>query len=112
MLSKDKRLNLKKDFKWIASGKKIESKLLILFLKHGDNKYPKIGIAVSSKHFKKAFERNRARRIVSAAIEALYLKLPVKINIVALPKTGALKVKSQDVLSDLEKILRDEKIIN
>lgn len=116
MLSKDKRLNLKKDFKWVAAGKKLETKYLKLFVRLGDNHPPdggpKVGIAISSKSFKKATERNRARRITSAVFEVLYPRLPQTLNIVALPKSGINEVKSKDVLLDLEAILQNEKIIN
>ncbi len=116
MLSKPKRLNLKKDFKWVASGKKIESKFAKLFIRVGDNHPPaggpRIGIAVSSSLFKKATERNKARRVISAALEPLYSKLPQSINIVALPKTSVLDVKSGDVLLNLEETLKNEKIIS
>lgn len=111
MLPKSKRLNLKKDFKWVASGKKLETKYLKVFVEYGDNVMPQVGIAVSSKSFKKATERNRAKRIVSAASEMLYPRLPENINIVALPKAGILDVKSSDVLLDLEEGLRKAEII-
>ncbi|MBI2196158.1 ribonuclease P protein component [Candidatus Daviesbacteria bacterium] len=106
MLPKPSRLNLKKDFKWVAAGKKLETKYLKLFIKVGDNQEPRLGIAGSGKTFPKAVERNRARRLVSAALEALYLNLPKSINIVALPKAGVIKVKSGDLLLDLEEGLK------
>lgn len=112
MLPKPQRLNLKKDFKWVAAGKKLETKYLKLFFKSGDNHLPRLGIALSSKVFKKATDRNRARRLVSVAFESLYQYLPKDINIVALPKVGVSNVKSSDVLLDLEKVLKYEKIIN
>ena len=112
MLQKSKRLNLKKDFKWVASGKKIESKFLTLFTKMGDNTSPRVGIAISSKFFKKAHERNRARRLVAEAFHTTYYLLPSTINIAALPKRDILEVKSQDVLLDLKEKLKDEKIID
>lgn len=112
MLPKQKRLNLKHDFKWVASGKKIETKFAKLFIRIGDNEFPKVGIAVSGKSFKTATKRNRAKRLISVAFESLYSSLPSAINIVALPKTGILKVKSSDVFLDLETVLRNEKIIH
>lgn len=111
MLSRDKRLNLKKDFKWVAAGKKIETKFAKLFIKQGDNSTARIGIAVSSKNFKKATERNRARRLVSQALQTIYSQLPTSINIVALPKIGVLEVKSNEVLKDLEESLKRAGII-
>ncbi len=112
MLPKEKRLNLKYDFKWVAAGKPLDTKFVKLFIRLGDNQNPKIGISASSKNFKEAHQRNQARRLLSAAFEALYLNLPPAINIVALPKAPILGVKSGDVLLDLQERLKDEKIIN
>lgn len=111
MLPKSQRLNLKKDFQWVVSGLKLETKYLKLFVKRGDNDIPKIGIATSSKIFKKAVERNRARRLISAAFETLYPNLPSNVNILALPKAGVVRVKSADVLSDTEEVLVKAKLI-
>ncbi len=111
MLPKEFRLNLGKDFKWVASGKKIETKFAKLFLKTGENLFPRVGIASSGKIFKKATQRNRARRLLSHALESLYSSLPKNINIVALPKSGVIEVKSDEVLSDIESVLKNEKII-
>ncbi len=112
MLPKQNRLNLKIDFKWVASGKKLDTKFITLFIKTGDNASARVGIANSSKVFKKAHARNRARRVISAAFESLYGKLPNSINIVALPKTGVIEVKSGDVLMDLRESLKNAKIID
>lgn len=112
MLSKDKRLNLKKDFKRMIAGKFIDSKYAKFYIKLEDNNYPRVGISVSSKNFKKAVDRNRARRLISAAIEGLYKKLPLNINILVLPKVNILGVKSVDILINLEKVLLDDKIIS
>lgn len=111
MLPKPQRLNLKKDFKWIASGKKLESGILKIFIKSGENEYPRVGIAVPSKIFAKATDRNRAKRLTSSAFEALYTALPKSVNILALPKAGINNVKSQDVLLDLETVLKKEQVI-
>ena len=83
-----------------------------LTLKHGENTIARVGIALSSQVFKKAAERNRARRLVSQAFQSIINQLPATLNIVALPKPGVLSVKSVDILSDLEGFLKDEKLIN
>ncbi|MEK7616547.1 MAG: ribonuclease P protein component [Patescibacteria group bacterium] len=108
MLPKSKRLNLKKDFKWVASGKKLETKYLKIYVKYGQSTQAKVGIAVSSKTFKKATARNKAKRLVSSAFESAYSQLPTNISIVAIPKPGILDVKSSDALLDLEEILKKE----
>ncbi len=110
MLPKYQRLNLKKDFKWVASGRKLETQNLKLFVKLGENINPRIGIAVSSKNFKKAHERNRAKRLVYQAFQSIIRLLPPAINIIALPKTSVIGVKSSDLGKELESIY--EKIID
>jgi len=112
MLAKSQRLNLKTDFKWVAGGKKIDSEFLKMFIRMGENEKPKVGVAISSKNFRKATERNRTKRVVFQAFQSLYSSLPNNINIVALPKQMATSVKSGDLLLDLEAVLKDEKIIN
>ena len=111
MLPKSQRLNLKTDFKWVASGKSIDTVFAKLFLKLGENQTPKVGITSSSKVFKKAVDRNRARRLISTAFQSLYLRLPGNINIVALPKQPVISVKSGDVLLELEKVLKETKML-
>lgn len=112
MLPRPQRLNLKKDFKWVVSGKFLDCRFAKIYIRLGDNQMPRIGIAVSSKNFKQAVERNRARRLMSSAIQPLYGKLPPSSNIVVLPKTAILSVKSGDVLLELEQKLKESKIIN
>jgi len=111
MLAKKFRLNLKKDFSWVASGKRVETKFAKLFIRVGENELARVGIALSSKSFKKANDRNRARRLTAAAFEPLYTKLPNNINIVALPKSNTLEVKSGDILIDIEEALKKEKVL-
>lgn len=110
MLPKNKRLNLKKDFKWVASGKKLETKYMRLYFRESNpstGSGPKVGIAVSSKVFKKAVDRNRARRLVSQAFQSTIYNLPATVNILGLPKIGILGVKSDDVAKDLDSSLNN-----
>lgn len=111
MLPKSHRLNLKIDFKWVASGKKIDSKFLKMFIRMGENLNPRIGVAISSKNFRKATERNRTKRVAFQAFQSLYSSLPNNINIVALPKQMATSVKSGDLLLDLEAVLKDKNLL-
>ncbi len=111
MLAKSQRLNLKKDFKWVASGQKIETQFLKVFIRNGGNLFPRVGIATSKATYKKAHERNKARRLIAQAFQEIYSLLPTNANIVALPKAGILEVKSSDVVADLRNALKNENII-
>ncbi len=105
MLPKSRRLNLKKDFKWVATGLKKETPSFKLMWKLADQDFPRVGIALNSSHFKKAVLRNRARRLTSTAIQELYSSLNKKLNLVIMPKLGILEKKP----SELEKELIDVK---
>jgi ribonuclease P protein component len=112
MLQKSNRLNLKTDFKWIRMGKEINTRFCRMCIRLGDNTSARLGIASSSKTFPKAVDRNRARRVISAAFEVLYSDLPENLNILALPKLAILDVKSGDVLIEIEGALRQLKVLN
>lgn len=112
MLPRESRLNLKKDFRWVAAGQRAENGLAKIFFRFGDNPLPRIGIATSKANFKKAVERNRARRVISKGFEDLYNFLPPGLNIVILPKVDVLKLKSEGVTEVLKKSLAEKGIFN
>jgi ribonuclease P protein component len=105
MLPKEKRLNLKTDFRFVKTGKSIDSKYFRLMIKLGENTQPRIGIATSGKVFKNATDRNRCRRVISAAFEQLYPQLILNVNIIALPKKEVIEVKSIEITKELEQLL-------
>lgn len=104
MLPKNKRLNLKNDFKWVASGEKIETSSLKIFLKYSNNNQPLVGIAISGQLFKKAHLRNKYRRIISSVVEKVYNDLKQNINLVILPKESIKKTNKDELLSEFKNI--------
>lgn len=111
MLPRPQRLNLKKDYKWASTGQVIQTSFGRLTLKYGDNNLPRVGITTSSKIFKKAYLRNRARRVLSRAFEDLIDQLPASINILALPNIRVLEVKSTELILRLKEELKKEGVI-
>ncbi len=106
MLAKDQRLNLRQSFKWVISGKRQENSLFKLFYRTGDNSHPLVGIATSGKVMKHATARNRARRLLSTAIQPLYSQLPPSINIVIMPKNELLPLSSDQLHVEMENLLK------
>ncbi|MFI5205308.1 MAG: ribonuclease P protein component [Candidatus Paceibacterales bacterium] len=102
MLSKDRRLNLKKDFKWVASGKKTYTSSFKLMYRFGSNPHPLVGIALSSQFFRKANKRNRARRLTSKSVENIYKQLRKDLNLVIMPKPEVLNTKQEDLSRELK----------
>lgn len=111
MLSKTQRLNLSKDFRFIAKGRKVETPSLKLMFKILDDTIPLIGIALSKSNFKRAHERNQARRKVSAAIESVYPSLKRGLNLVIMPKAQIIN-KDKNELADELKNVKDIYTVN
>ncbi len=105
MLPKIKRLNLSTDFKWVRSGKAAYSPHFQLFGKYGENKLARVGVAITSKFFPKAVMRSKVKRKVFKVFENIYPQLPSSLNIVALPKAGIDKVKSEDLETEVLEVL-------
>lgn len=106
MLPKQNRLNLKKSFKWALSGGKRQSANFKIYYKFSDNIDPLIGVALSSKVFKKAVLRNKAKRKSLKAIEKIYPLLQTGLNLVIMPKIDVLKL-DQDLLDKEIEYVKD-----
>ncbi len=106
MLSKSQRLNLKTNFKWVASGKHLQSPSFKLMIKEGENKSPKIGVAISSKNFKMANLRNKAKRLSFAAVAPLYPTLKSNTNLVIMPKPDILNKNIEQLSEELKGLIK------
>lgn len=101
MLPKFKRLNLKKSFKWVVSGRRLDTPSFKIWAKTSYNSFPLIGISLSSSIFKKPSKRNLARRKTSFAIEKTYPLLRNNLNLVIMPKQGVLIKDKENLIKEL-----------
>jgi ribonuclease P protein component len=108
MLPKSQRLNLSQDFKWVSSGQKVETRYFKIRIQYGQNLFPKVGIALSSKVFKKAHERSQVKRLTSDLIKEIYHNLPKAMNLVIMPKSEVVATPAEKLLEDLKNV----KILN
>ncbi|KKQ66912.1 MAG: hypothetical protein US86_C0002G0029 [Candidatus Daviesbacteria bacterium GW2011_GWA2_38_24] len=104
MLPKSRRLNLKTEFKSVSSGKRIETPSLTLFIKEDNIGHPLVGIATRKKSFKKAHERNAAKRVVATSFQELYENLKPDLKIMVMPKDVVLTLSPQQVLNELREV--------
>lgn len=104
MLPRAQRLNLKQDFKFIQSGKKADTSSFRLMFRDGENQQALIGIALTTKYFKKATLRNRAKRLTSTAIQTLYSRLRNNLNLVIMPKSQILEKSANQLIGELENV--------
>ncbi len=104
MLPKSRRLNLNRDFSRVVAGKKVETHSFKLFFKNGESENPLVGIALSKQYFKKAHDRNKARRISSQAIQSVYNSLRINLNLVIMPKTAVLEKTAEQLIEELKNV--------
>jgi len=105
MLPLSKRLNLSKDFKWVVKGQRRETESLKLFSKEGENITARVGISISKQYFKKAHDKNKAKRKVSKAIETLYPTLTNNLNLIIMPKSNVLEIAPERLLEEIRRSL-------
>jgi ribonuclease P protein component len=101
MLPKSQRLNLKFDFVRVVKGRHDQTEHLKLFWVFDEQPSPLVGISVPRKLFKKAHQRNRARRLISAAVQQQYPSLPKELSLVIMPKIGLLECSSEQLEQEL-----------
>lgn len=101
MLSKIKRLNLRKSFQWVVSEKKTETPHFKLFFRKGTNTHALVGVAIKSNLFKKAHERSQAKRVAFQALSAIYSQLPNSQNLVIMPKVSLDAVSVEALVSEI-----------
>ena|SRR5258708_17206727 len=102
MLPKSKRLNLKKNFKFVADGRKIYTQSFKIFYRLGENPQPLIGVAVSKSNFNKAHDRNKAKRLAFQAVEKVYERLLKNLNLVIMPNSKVLSESVDQLIRELE----------
>ncbi len=86
--------------------KRIETAHFRLFIQKDDkSSFPKIGIALTKKEFKKAHERNRARRITSSVIEEHYTRLIPGLNLVIMPKASVMITEKKELSDEIGSIV-------
>ena len=102
MLAKSHRLNLKKNFRWVASGRSKTTPFFKLFYKFGDNPHPMVGVSIVSANFKKSTSRNLVKRLVFQIVQDNMKKLPKNINLVIMPKAQIIEAGNEDLVKSFQ----------
>lgn len=100
---KYKALAANRDFKRVyAKGSSLVHPLLVTYYIKNNRGAARMGITTTKK-IGKACKRNRARRLIKAAIHELEQGLPAGYDIIFVARTRTTTVKMQDVLAALKK---------
>lgn len=95
MLAKSQRLNLKTNFRWVASGKAYTSENFKFFYRIGKNTVPKIGVSIASAQFKKSVDRNKAKRVCFDLVRKCMDQLHKDLNLVIMPRAQVLIISQE-----------------
>ena len=112
MLSKEKRLNLKKSFRWVRAGSVVGDESLKIFYRCGTQPRSLVGIAISSSVSSLATKRNRVRRLTSSVFESLYDELKTGLNVVAMPTNKVLQLSSSELTNKVKVLLEGKNLLN
>lgn len=110
MLQKSQRLNLKTNFRWVASGKSLTSTNFKLFYRLGENENPLVGVSIVSAQFKKANIRNKAKRIMFELARESYSQLHKNLNLVIMPKAQVLDLPPEILSQEFKNAISSLKI--
>lgn len=104
MLPKNARLNLTKDFRRVASGKRTETRHLVIFYKLEEHSHPLVGIALSKKVSSLSTKRNQIKRKISLSVQSLYPLLMSKLSLIIMPKPGSSEARVEILKQELQTV--------
>lgn len=84
---------------------------LVMWLRRAGDASGRLGVVASKRTFRRAVDRNRARRLVREAFRLNRGELRTDVDFVLLARRRILDVKRQDVEDDLGQICRAAKIL-
>lgn len=105
MLLKRQRLNLKRNFSWVVSGKKIDAASLKIFTRLGKNSTPRVSVTCSKKIFGNAPAVNKVRRRVYMALKEIYPQLHKQLNLVIMPKKEAENKNLNELILEIKEAI-------
>jgi len=84
-----------------ASGHQWPTRTLVLWIRTTPDTSRRLGVVASKRTFRRAVDRNRARRLLREAFRLHRNRLPEQVDVVLLARHRILKARRQDVERDL-----------
>jgi len=104
--SKEYRLLTKAEYSYVfAEPVKASSKLGVCLARPNQHEYPRLGLAVAKKHYRKAVDRNRVKRLVRESFRLYKDNLP-NCDIVFIARGGFTTLEPSEIPGALHTLWR------
>jgi len=105
------RLDSSKYKRIFAEKKSVYGRTLVMWVTRGSDAGRRAGVVVSKRTFRRAVDRNRAKRLLREAFRlSRHLALP-DVDVILIARAGIAGKKCQDVMRDLETAFRRAKVL-
>jgi len=94
-----------------ADGKQWPTRTLVMWVRRAPDACRRVGVVASKRTFRRAVDRNRARRLLREAFRLNRYQLDPGVDVVLLARRRILSVKRADVEQDLGRSCRDAAIL-
>jgi len=98
-------------YKAVFAGKRsVYGQTLVVWVAHSPDAGRRAGVVVSKRTFRRAVDRNRAKRLMREAFRLARHHLVEKVDVILIARAGIAGRKCQDVMQDLERVCRRAKL--
>ncbi len=104
------RLDSSKYKRIFAEKRSVYGRTLVVWVARGTDAGRRAGVVVSKRTFRRAVDRNRAKRLMREAFRLSRRQLVPDVDVILIARAGIAGKKSQDVMRDLEWACRRAKV--
>lgn len=83
---------------------------LVIWVAHMPDAGRRAGVVVSKRTFRRAVDRNRAKRLMREAFRLSRHRLAPQVDVILIARSGMAGKKCQDVMRDLERVCRRARV--
>ena len=96
------RLDSSKYKRIFAEKRSVYGRTLVMWVTRGSDAGRRVGVVVSKRTFRRAVDRNRAKRLLREAFRLSRQQMPPDVDVILIARAGIAGKRCQDVMRDFE----------